>query len=245
MNINYIHLKEIDSTNSYAKRYASEKGALPALIIADKQTAGRGRMGKRYFSSDVGGLYMTLVLKAPPKNVFMRATALAAVCAVEAIKELYNIDTQIKWVNDIFYNSKKAGGILSESFFVDGERYVAVGFGINLYIVSFPVELKNIAISLFSCYPNEQKQYESRKQLADIISEKFFEVVKTGNIDDVMKRYREKCFVVNRWVVYECNGRKIKAFAFDVTEDGALAVRTGDGVTHYLSSGEVSVTFDD
>lgn len=241
MSFNYIHYTEVDSTNKEAKRYVSEGGEIPAMILSDRQTAGKGRMGRRFFSSDIGGLYMTIVLKAPPENVFMRATALAAVCTVDSLRELFGVETQIKWVNDIFYKSKKLGGILAESFFIDDERYVAVGFGINLHVVSFPPELKNIAISLFSSYPNEEEQYRIKKELSDRIADKFYAVVESGEISEIMKKYREGCIVINKWVTFTEGNKQISAFAFDVTDDGALAVRLSDGSVRYLRSGEVSV----
>ena len=241
MSFNYIHYTEIDSTNKEAKRYVSEGGALPAMILADRQTAGRGRMGRKFFSSDLGGLYVTIVLKAPSENVFMRATALAAVCTVDSLREIFGVETQIKWVNDIFYKSKKLGGILAESFFIDDERYVAVGFGINLYVLSFPPELKNIAISLFSSYPNEEEQYRIKKELADRIADKFYNVMQSGNMGEVMTKYRKNCIVINKWITFNEGNKQISAFAFDVTDDGALAVRLADGTVRYLRSGEISV----
>ena len=241
MSFNYIHYTEIDSTNKEAKRYVSEGGALPAMILADRQTAGRGRMGRKFFSSDIGGLYVTIVLKAPTENVFMRATALAAVCTVDSLRELFGVETQIKWVNDIFYKSKKLGGILAESFFIDDERYVAVGFGINLYVLSFPPELKDIAISLFSSYPNEEEQYRIKKELADRIADKFCNVVQSGKMGEVMTKYRKNCIVINKWITFNEGNKQISAFAFDVTDDGALAVRLADGTVRYLRSGEISV----
>ena len=241
MSFNYIHYTEIDSTNKEAKKYVSEGGTLPAMILADRQTAGRGRMGRKFFSSDLGGLYVTIVLKAPPENVFMRATALAAVCTVDSLRELFGVETQIKWVNDIFYKSKKLGGILAESFFIDDERYVAVGFGINLYVLSFPPELKDIAISLFSSYPNEEEQYRIKKELADRIADKFYDVVQSGKIGEVMTKYRKNCIVINKWITFNEGNKQISAFAFDVTDDGALAVRLADGTVRYLRSGEISV----
>ena len=244
MSFKYIHYEEIDSTNKEAKRYVSEGGELPALLLADRQTAGKGRMGKRFFSSDGGGLYMTIVLKAPSENVFMRATALAAVCTVDALREIFGIETQIKWVNDIFYKSKKLGGILAESFFIDEERYVAVGFGINLYVLSFPVELKNIAISLFSSYPREDEQYQTKKSLAELIANKFYDVVRSGELGDVMDKYRNSCIVLNKWITFNDGDNIVSAFAFDITDEGALAVRLADGSVKYLKSGEISVKLE-
>ena len=127
MKYNFVRFKEIDSTNNEAKRYVSEGGVLPALLLAERQTEGRGRMGRSFYSSDNKGVYITVVMKAEAGDeAFLRATAVSAVCVVESIKELFGISTEIKWVNDIYYQSKKVAGILAESFVVDGERYVAV-----------------------------------------------------------------------------------------------------------------------
>ena len=70
MKLNYVRFKELDSTNNFAKQYASEGGALPALIVSSRQSDGRGRMGRRFESNEETGLYMTVVLKAPKNNAF-------------------------------------------------------------------------------------------------------------------------------------------------------------------------------
>ena len=240
MKFNSIRLKEIDSTNNEAKKYVSEGGALPALILSERQTAGKGRMGRSFYSSDNTGLYMTVVFRSPESNTFLRVTALAAVCATESIKELFGIDTEIKWVNDIYLNSKKAGGILAESFFIDDERYVAVGFGINLY-TKFPERLRDIAISLFSGYPDSYTLNAQRNALADRITEKLLEAIQSDDLSPYMQKYRSRSCVINRPVTFVENGYEYSGFAFDINDDGALAVRLGDGSVRYLSSGEISI----
>ncbi|MBO7302855.1 MAG: biotin--[acetyl-CoA-carboxylase] ligase, partial [Clostridia bacterium] len=169
MKFKNIRFKEIDSTNDEAKRYVSGGGELPALIFSESQTAGRGRLGRSFFSSDNKGVYMTVVFEAPAEDAFLKITSIAAVCAVESIKELFGVSTEIKWVNDIYYKSKKVGGILAESFVVDDKRYVAVGFGINLY-TRLPEELRDIAISIFPEYPDSYTLKMQRDALVDRIT---------------------------------------------------------------------------
>ena len=240
MKYNFIRFKEIDSTNNEAKRYASEGGPLPALILSESQREGRGRLGKSFFSSDNKGVYITVVTKALGENAFLRGTAVAAVCASEAIKELFGISTEIKWVNDIFYQSKKVGGILAESFFVDGERYVAIGFGINLY-TQLPAELRDIAISLFPEYPDSYTLNMQRDALANLIAEKLLTALSKDDFSSYMEKYRALSCVIDRHIIFTENGREYSAFAFDITKEGALAVRLEDGSVRYLSSGEISI----
>ena len=240
MKFNFVRFKEIDSTNNEAKRYVSEGGALPALILAESQKEGRGRLGRSFFSSDNKGVYITVVLKTPGDNAFLRGTAIAAVCVSEAIKELFGISTEIKWVNDIYYQSKKVAGILAESFFIDGERYVAIGFGINLY-TRIPDFLSDKAISLFPEYPDSYTLNMQRDALANLIAEKFLSALEKDDFTVYMDKYRALSCVINRHVIFVENNREYSGFAFDINSEGALAVRLEDGSVRYLSSGEISI----
>lgn len=240
MKLNYVRFKELDSTNNFAKQYASEGGALPALIISSRQSDGRGRMGRRFESNEETGLYMTVVLKAPKNNAFLRMTALCAVCASESIKRLFGLQTYIKWVNDIYYNSKKVGGILAESFFVDDERYVAVGFGINLY-TEFTGELKDIATSLFYGYPDSYTLNAQKDVLADNIAERLLEALEADDLTPYMEKYRALSCVLGKRVSFVENGATYTGTATDITDEGALVVETLDGSLKHLTSGEISV----
>ena len=239
MKFNFIRFKDIDSTNNEAKRYVSDGGALPALILSENQSEGRGRMGRSFYS-DSKGVYMTIVIKADGENFFLRGTSVAAVCACEAIKELFGVSTEIKWVNDIYYKSKKVAGILAESFFIDDERYVAIGFGINLY-TQLPAELRDIAISIFPEYPDSYTLNMQRDALANLICEKLLSAIEKDDYVRYMEKYRALSCVIGKNIVFSQNGCEYNAFVLDINDDGALAVRFDDGSTRYLSSGEISV----
>lgn len=239
MKFNFVRFKEIDSTNNEAKRYASEGGAIPAVIFSENQGDGRGRMGRSFYS-DNKGLYMTVVMKAASENTFLRSTAVSAVCVVEAIKELFGVSTEIKWVNDIYYKSKKVGGILSESFFVDDERYVAIGFGINLY-TQLPAELRDIAISIFPEYPDSYTLNMQRDALANLIAEKLFTAIEKEDYENYIKKYRALSCVIGHDIVFVQNGCEYNGNAVGLTDEGALEVKLDDGSVCYLSSGEISI----
>ena len=240
MKFKSIRFKEIDSTNDEAKRYVSEGGELPALIFSESQTAGKGRLGRSFFSSDNKGVYFTVVFEAPDVDAFLRITSTAAVCSVEAIKELFGISTEIKWVNDIYYKSKKAGGILAESFLSDGKRYVAVGFGINLY-TRLPEELRDIATSLFPEYPDSYTLKMQRDALVDRITSKLLSALESSDLDKYIEKYRALSCVIGKDVTFTENGAEYSALALDINSDGALLVRLSDGSERLLSSGEISL----
>lgn len=237
---NFIRFKEIDSTNNEAKRHVENGGALPAIILSESQTEGRGRMGRSFFSTDNKGVYMTVVFKAPEDDAFLRITAISAVCAVESIKELFGISTEIKWVNDIIYQSKKVAGILAESFVVGEERYVAVGFGINLY-TQIPAELRDIAISIFPEYPDSYTLKMQRDALANRITEKLLAAIEKDDFTPYIEKYRSLSCIIDRDIVFTQNGCECAAHAFDINDKGALGVRLDGGLTIYLSSGEISI----
>lgn len=241
MKFEFVRFSDLTSTNDEAKKYASEGGPLPALIMAERQSAGRGRLGRSFYSSDNTGLYMTLVFKAPDDDgLFLRLTCLAAVCSVESIRELFGLKAEIKWVNDIFLYGKKAGGILAESFFVDGEKYVAIGFGINLY-TDFPDELKDIAISLFGSYTDSYTLNTQRNALANRIAEKFLATLEHSEPASCIEKYRSFSCVLGNEITFVENGISYDAFAYDIDSMGYLYVRLTDGSEHVLSSGEISL----
>ena len=235
-----VRHKEIDSTNSEAKRYVHDGGSLPVLIFSETQTEGRGRMGRSFYSLDDRGVYMTVVLKAPVDDAFLRVTALAGVCAVESLRELFGVKLKIKWVNDLYIYGKKAGGILTESFFVGDERYIAVGFGINLY-TDIPAELHDIATSIFSGPIDSYTLNTQRNALIDLITKKLLSALEADDLSDYMEKYRALSCVMNAPVTFIENGVTYSGTAFDITDSGALCVRLVDGSERTLASGEISV----
>lgn len=125
----------LPSTNDYAKQLATEGKQEGTVVLADSQTAGKGRLGRRFFSPEHSGLYMSLILR--PKAFQQDAgllTACGAVAVHQAILELSGVCTDIKWVNDIYFKNKKLCGILAESQFTSSGSFdfVILGIGINL-----------------------------------------------------------------------------------------------------------------
>ena len=227
-----------DSTSTRAREYARGGGELPALFIADCQTEGRGRRGRSFDSADGKGLYMTLLFKPDTKacdSVYL--TVRAAVALARAIKSVAGLSVGVKWVNDIFVNSKKLAGILAEGEFLStGEMsYATVGVGVNLLSRSFPTELVDIATTV----EDECGRAISRDALAEAFVSEFF-----SDLDgsEVLAEYRRLSLVIGKSVlVRRVSGEEFSASVIDITESGALLVRRSDGSPEELISAEVSI----
>ena len=134
MNIKRIDYKEIDSTNLEAARLATGGAAEGTLVVADAQTAGRGRRGRQWESPQGAAIYMSLILRpeAEPERV-SGLTLVMALAVVQALEKLGLSGCQIKWPNDIVMNRKKLCGILTELHMENGKvSDVIIGVGINV-----------------------------------------------------------------------------------------------------------------
>ncbi|MBQ8175027.1 MAG: biotin--[Clostridia bacterium] len=229
--------KEIDSTNNEAKRLIARGEDGMALIVAEGQTAGRGRQGKSFYSPEQTGIYMTLSLPtdlAIPDAVAV--TTSAAVAVFSAIREQTGIETEIKWVNDLYLDGKKVCGILTEAI-SDPEtatiRHMIIGVGLNVHTVAFPDNLQGIATSL------SPKGVSRNRMIAAIVDA----LVDTLRADraEVLALYRRHSMVLGREITYQQNGEVFFARALDIDENGGLLVKHADGSRTTLQSGEISL----
>lgn len=229
MKFDFIHFDSISSTNTYARENASRLH-IPVLISADNQTAGRGRHGKSFYSPAGTGIYFSLMFEA--ESSFDLITPAAAVCTCEAIQKFTGISAQIKWVNDIYLNSKKTAGILTERFESYGRMLTIVGIGVNLTTDVFPDELVN-AGSLGVDLDTEA----FAKQIADDI----LTLNTDYRRDEILEKYRERLFIIGKELEYTKDGELYSGVAVGINNECNLIVDTVNG-RQILSSGEISVT---
>ena len=233
-----------DSTNRQAREYALSGGRGTALFVANAQTDGRGRLGRSFYSPADTGLYMTLLLDVTEDELpsVCRITSMTAVAVVRAIQSVTGRECGIKWVNDIYCDGKKACGILAESFFAEGRRFVAVGVGINLTTETFPEELCDVAVSL-----KEQGDADLRSPLAEAVALGILEGysnVKAGKLS-YLSDYRRLSTVLGKEVRFCRNGEWESGVAVDIDGDGGLIVRQDGGETVTLSGGEITLRLRD
>ncbi len=226
--IQKLIFETLPSTNTYAKDNIAVL-SLPSLIIANEQTAGRGRRGNSFFSPKDTGLYMTLVFEEKNNSELLTPTAAVAVC--EALEEI-GADPKIKWVNDIFVNGKKVCGILTERFISNGKAHIILGIGINISTCSFPDELDSAGSINIDC---------NKEKLADIISAKILDYSEKSNDSDIIKKYRNKLFIIGKEVSYFKNNFEFKGTVKNINSHCNLIISLPDGNEDILSSGEISI----
>lgn len=231
----------IDSTNNEAKRLAADLSGQPTLIAAELQTAGRGRLGRSFYSPAQTGLYMSILLcPNAPLSEWITITSAAAVAVSLAIEELSGLRPSIKWVNDLYLGDRKVCGILTEAVTDPtdrGMKHLIVGIGVNLSTVFFPEELASRAASLY----RETIPPFTRNALAAAIANHLFEL-----IDGLSKRtwlplYRERAYLDGKAIIYYENGQAYTALAVGIDECGGLIVEDETGSRRTLTSGEVTV----
>lgn len=225
---------EIDSTNDEAKRYVLRGGKAPAVFLAETQHAGRGRMGRSFYSPAYTGIYLSLLI-CPKESDAVRITTAASVAVHRAVRSVTGISTRIKWVNDLYVEQKKVCGILAESFVADADRYVIVGVGINLETEDFPKELRGTAGSL---HPDAKNL---RNALAARVIREMYELFDGLATENFMDEYRAHSMVLGQAVTYTQNGVTRSGVAEAIDEMGRLQIALEDGTVALLSSGEISL----
>lgn len=234
---------EISSTNTVLKDRAAKDEECGTILISEYQTQGRGRMGRSFFSPRGCGIYLSYLIKPQIKaqdSVFI--TVAAAVAMVKAIKKVFNIDTKIKWVNDIYFENKKLCGILTEGAVLpSGElSYAVLGVGINIknppegYPGEFDYKTTNIE-AIGGVVTNESKH----RLVAEFINE--FDIIFNDNKRSFIKEYKEASCIIGEPIEILSGDYKGYATAIDINEKAELVVKLSDGEIVTLSSGDVSI----
>lgn len=226
--------EETVSTNRDARDWLMEDAQHGDLVIALRQSGGRGRLG-RSFSSPEGGLYLSLILKTAlaPGSV----TTLCAVAVRRAILALTGIQADIKWVNDLLMDGKKVCGILCENVWSGASSLgMIAGIGVNVYGNAFPGDLQAIARSL---YPACAQPPVSMERLAAAICCEIFDLL--PRVPAHMEEYRAHCITLGKEVAWLENGQMRFGQALTTDDEGSLLIRETDGSLRTVAFGEVSI----
>lgn len=234
-----VHFNPDSISTQMDTRHGLEIGhQAPALYLAPNQGDAKGRFNRSFFTSPNGGIYMSLHLK--PNCSFQDLppyTMMVAAAIVRAIHRLTGIETEIKWVNDIYLGSKKIAGILTEAITSVESGHITdviIGVGLNFSLDNFPNDLADKVTSLFTNHPPTI----TRSQLISEMWHLFF----TIPTSDLIKVYKEKSLVLNRQVTFTQAGITYKGLAKDISDKGALLIILENGQERWLTAGEVSLT---
>lgn len=240
--------KTLDSTNLAAKRLALEGVSHGTVVISNEQTKGRGRLGRDFYSPPSSGIYLTILLKPNfdlSKSVLITTASSVAVC--KAIEKVCGVESQIKWVNDVYINGEKICGILTEAitdFETGAIEYIASGIGINCHIpeTGFPDEIKNKAGAIQSSFSRNELAAEVINQMMAI-----YEDIESRNF---ITEYKKRSMVLGKDIQVVKHYSKQPttqtsdaqtAVAIDIDNDGGLIVEYEDGSREVLNTGEISI----
>lgn len=233
-------LKTIDSTNQYLKSLNTSLLPEGHTVISNEQTAGKGRLGRTFYSPAGEGIFLSVLLKPliPIKEVtFLTLCAATAVC--QAIEKVCGIRSEIKWVNDIFYQGKKLCGILTEGS-VSAEMgtldYVIIGIGINTGKI--PEEVEQIATSLSL---ENQEQGIRNGLTAEVLNqlESIYHTFLNGEKQEILDSYSERLFILGQTVTIRMPEKSYQGTVMGLNDSGQLLVKDGDGNIHTVIAGEI------
>lgn len=230
---------KLKSTNTTLKRMAELGANEGTIVIANKQSEGRGTQGRKFFSPE-NGIYISMLMR-PKFDVkkSLNITISTAVAVAQAIRTITGIKCGIKWVNDIFYNNKKVGGILTEAHFNKESNsfdYIVVGVGLNLAKTkeNFPDDIANIAGYLY----NKEVSNEVRNNLMMKIVYNTYKLYNQLKFKTHVKKYSKLLILKNKNIKFEYNREIFIGKAVGVDRFGRLLIVKNHRKLK-LSAGEV------
>lgn len=233
---------ELNSTNDKMCILAKNGAKEGTVVIAQTQSAGKGRRGHIWKSPKNTGIYMSILMypNISPRQA-PKITLIAGLCVCKAIRKITGIKAVIKWPNDLLINGRKVCGILTEmNAGMEKVNFIVLGIGINVNTNSFPKEIENIATSLKI---EGNKNYIRKTIIQEFLKEfeeYYYKYIEDTDFKKFVKEYKNFCSTIGQKVNVISNN-SFSGLAVDVTDDGELVVEKENGDREIVFSGEVSV----
>lgn len=235
----------VESTNTLAKEMASHGTAHGTVLIADRQTGGRGCRGRTFLSPAGMGIYMSVILKTDcPPEALMHLTCAAAVAMCDAVEASAGFRPGIKWINDLIWGKRKLAGILTELILSPDSktaRYAIVGIGINCRQTEadFDPLIRDMACSVNMATGKDISRHILATNMILSLERMWKNLF--SDKESIMARYRENCITLGKDILIHRGDEIRQGFAMDMDVNGGLVVRYPDGQAQTVNSGEVSV----
>jgi BirA family biotin operon repressor/biotin-[acetyl-CoA-carboxylase] ligase len=236
-----VHFFRTESTNTAALEQAAKGAAHGTVVVAEEQTAGRGRFGRSWYSEKSSGIYASVILRPPlAPAVAPVLTLMAAVAAHQAISTTTGLPADIRWPNDVLVDGKKVCGILTEmSAEVDRLHAVVLGIGINVNHREMPSELKSIATSLRIEAGKTISRAQILVALLKELERKYHLLLDEGSAAIARRWAAASTFAEGKRVRVLSGTGEFVATTIGLESNGALRLRHEDGREELLVSGEV------
>ena len=239
-----IHYYEsVGSTNNIAYELAQEGSPEGVIVVANEQTKGKGRLGRKWLSPPEGGIYLSCILRPNIlPNEVPKITLVAAVSIVKAIRKFSGIEALIKWPNDILVSDRKAGGILTElKGELDKVNFAILGIGINVNTPKNGLPQGATSLKEETKSSTDFSKVELARIFLQMLEKEYIKFKKEGfqGIKEELKSY--SC-TLGRYVNVTTSGKKkFQGKAIDINESGALVVKSDKGIEKTFLSGDVTL----
>ena len=235
------YFAEATSTNDVAKELAAKGVKEGTIVLAETQTQGRGRLGRRWLSPE-GGIWLSVILrpKIPAKD-FYQLTFMAAVAVAKTIRRMFKLNAEIKWPNDVLVNDRKVCGILTESSVRgDAVDFAVIGIGVNANVdlASFPKDLRSSVTSLEA----EVKGEVGRERfLCALLKEleNYYTMIQQKKFEFVLEEWKSLTTLFGAHVEVTSFEGKVRGLAVGVNRNGGLEVLLKNGTIRKVLSGDV------
>ena len=241
LNPKVLRYESLPSTNTELSRLASEGAEEGVSVVADEQTAGRGRLQRAWSSPKGAGLYFSILLR--PKiapNYWPLITMMAAVAVYDALGEACRLQADIKWPNDLLSGERKICGILAEAIETPAGRAVIVGIGINLTENSYPSELANVATSVSEAAGRPADREAVLVALLRWLTHWYSLLNESAGPESIVNAWSSRSSYAFGRLVQVSNGDEAwQGTTCGIERDGALRLRMEDGEIRLVRAGDV------
>lgn len=242
----YFYYPEIDSTNNRALELAAEGYPEGTVVVAETQTAGRGRRGRTWHSPARHGIYLSVILRPPlPVREVPRVSLLVGVAVAETLEAEYDLPARVKWPNDILVNHRKIAGILSEVVTSpqQGVDYIVTGIGLNINnpLEDFPPDLRTDPTSVMAERDTPVSRVRILQGLLMRLESRYYQLL-AGDWGGILKKGKDLSMVLGQEVKFDTPGGLAAGRAVDIDNNGFLLVQDEQGKTHTVMSGEVYIS---
>lgn len=234
------YYSQVNSTNKIASELAKYGANEGTIVIAEKQSSGRGRRGRKWHSSD-DGLWFSIIIRPEIRiNESHFLTINASLAIYYALKGL-GIESEIKWPNDILYKNKKLCGILSEmNSSSEKLNYIVTGIGINVNQEEFPDQIKENAISLFNILGKKVDKLELLKNIIFYFENFYFRFL-NGEKEKLLNEWKNKISLLGKEITVKSDGKEFQGKALDIAKDGRLILLTDKSERMKFWAGDTSI----
>jgi len=242
MQTRILRFESLPSTNLEVARLAAEGAPEGVCVVADEQTAGRGRLERRWISPKGAGLYFSILLRPQvDQSEWPLLTLMASLAVQQALAKAFNLETDIKWPNDVLADERKLCGVLAETTESPLGRAIVLGIGINLKDEAFPAELEEVATSVERASGRQATTDELIKPLVEALRD-YYDLLSSGNgREAIIDEWTRKSSYASGKQVRVTNGPDVvEGTTQGLAADGALRIRTVDGELKIIHTGDVT-----